>query len=216
VNSLWPLFGIANQLLSVVALCLGTTILIKMKKQRHVWVTLLPLVWVAAVTFTAAVEKIWSADPLVGFLSSASGLAAKLSAGAVPPGEVASIERTVFNLRLDAAVAALFMALVGSIVAASVARWVGMLAGTSPLDLKETPPVWLPAEALVESRPRGWLRWMGGAAVLGLGLLKHLAGERAESSAPLRACSTEQRCAHDEGASWAAREERRFQNPRCC
>jgi carbon starvation protein len=216
VNSLWPLFGIANQLLSVVALCLGTTILIKMGKTRHVWVTLLPLVWVAAVTFTAGVEKIWSADPLVGFLSAASALAAKLAAGTVAPGDVASISRTVFNLRLDAAVAALFLALVGSIVVASAVRWVGLFTGRSPLDLMETPPVWLPAEVLVESRPRGGLRWIGGAAVLGLGLLKHLAGERGPSPPVASACSREQCRAHDPGALWAEREERRFRSPRCC
>jgi carbon starvation protein len=216
VNSLWPLFGIANQLLSVVALCLGTTILIKMGKKRHVWVTLVPLVWVAAVTFTAAAQKIWSADPLVGFLSSASAMAAKLGAGTAAPGEIASIERTVFNLKLDAVVAAFFMVLVGSIVVASVVRWVGMLTGNSPLDLKETTPVWLPAEALADGQPRTWRRWIGGAAVLGLGLVRHLAGERGAGPTVANACADGGGCAHDEGASWAEREERRFQNPRCC
>jgi hypothetical protein len=207
------LFGIANQLLSVVALCLATTILIKMGKKRHVWVTLVPLGWVAAVTFTAAVQKIWSADPLVGFLSSASALAKKLASGAVPPGEIASIERTVFNLRLDAVVAAFFLLLVGAIVVASVARWVAMVIGRSPLDLSETPPVWLPAEALVEARLTGMGRWIGGAVLVGLGLVRHLAGERDPRPAAMSASPDEPRCAHDDGAQWA---ERRFQNPRCC
>jgi len=84
VNSLWPLFGIANQLLACVALCFATTMVIKMGKARHSWVTLLPLAWLGSATFAAALQKIFHSNPRVGFVAMAERLSADLAAGKVP------------------------------------------------------------------------------------------------------------------------------------
>ena len=81
INSLWPLFGIANQMLAAIALCVATTILVKSGKARFAWVTALPLVWLVVVTSSAAWEKLFSPDLRVGFLSHANDLAAQLAAG---------------------------------------------------------------------------------------------------------------------------------------
>jgi carbon starvation protein len=222
INSLWPLFGIANQLLSVIALCLATTVLIKMGKARTAWVTLVPTAWVGTVTFSAAIAKISSTDPKIGFLAQASALSERLARGGFPADKIAEMERTVFNLRIDAAVAGLFLVLVGSVLLTSAWRWATMLLGKSPLDLRETVPVWLPASELVEVRGRGLMRWLGGAAVLGLGLVRHLAGQSTPEEARVEAglCAAKHDghslSRTDAGAAWAAREEHRHSHPKCC
>ena len=125
INSLWPLFGIANQLLATVALCVGTTVIIKMGKAKWAFVTLLPLVWLAIVTMTAGWTKIFSADPKLGFLSHAAMVAERVAAGALPAGARVSADATkmMFNDRLDAAVAGFFMASVVVILADSALGW---------------------------------------------------------------------------------------------
>jgi carbon starvation protein len=131
INSLWPLFGISNQLLAAVALCVGTTIIMKMGKARYAWITILPLVWLAIVTLTGGWIKIFSDNPKLGFLSHARTLDSAAASGVLPKG-VATIEaahRMAFNDRLDAAVAAFFMAAVVVILVESIRTWASIVSG---------------------------------------------------------------------------------------
>ena len=123
INSLWPLFGISNQLLATIALAVCTTILIKMGKARHVWVTLVPLVWLVAVTMTASVQKIGHPDPRIGFLAHARLLSGMIVTHSIPAAQIAETERLIFNDRLDAAVTAVFATLVLVIVVESARNW---------------------------------------------------------------------------------------------
>jgi len=141
INSLWPLFGIANQLLAAVALCVGTTVLIKMGKQRYAWVTLLPLAWLVVVTMTAAFAKIFSPDPRLGFLAHARRFSELLAQGTVPPGvkSAADATRIIWNDRVDAAVAAFFAIAVLLILADSAREWLSILQGRKPAVSTEVP-----------------------------------------------------------------------------
>ena len=131
INSLWPLFGIANQLLAAIALCVGTTILIKMHKARYMWITCVPLVWLVVVCFTAGWQKIFAPEPALGFLAQANQLAAG------PQGPTTA--SLVFNARLDAAVTGVFLVLVALILVDSVRVWLGILNGSKPATTTETP-----------------------------------------------------------------------------
>ena len=130
INSLWPLFGISNQLLAAVALCVATTILIKMGRQRYLWVTLGPLAWLIAVTMTAGWQKVFSADPKLGFLSHAASLA-----GSTAP----SAARLIFNDRLNAIVALFFMGVVAMLIFTSAREWWLVLSRRKPAVLHEAP-----------------------------------------------------------------------------
>ena len=132
INSLWPLFGISNQLLATVALCVATTIIIKMGKARLAPVTLLPLAWLVAVTFTASWQKMFDPNPRIGFLAHAR----QLSSSAAPSHEVS---RLIFNDRLDAAVTGLLMFLVALILLESALLWVRVLSGRKTAETREAP-----------------------------------------------------------------------------
>jgi carbon starvation protein len=128
INSLWPLFGICNQLLATVALCVATTIIVKMGRVRYVLVTLIPLCWLVAVTFTASWHKVLDPNPRVGFLAHARQLAA---AGANP--------RLIFNDRLDAAVTGVLVVLVAMILVESSLECMRIASGNKSAATKEAP-----------------------------------------------------------------------------
>jgi carbon starvation protein len=140
INSLWPIFGVANQLLAVIALALGTTVLIKMGRTRHVWCTLAPLGWLLAVTMSAGWLKIFGADPRLGFLSAAAELAGKIAAGG-PPAQLAQWSQLRFNALVNAAVTGVFLLLVLVVVAANARAWWRLLSGRAPAVLHEEPYV---------------------------------------------------------------------------
>ncbi|BBL75629.1 carbon starvation CstA family protein [Methylomagnum ishizawai] len=109
INSLWPLFGIANQMLAGIALCVATTIIVKSGKLRYAWVTAVPLLWLLTVTTTAALEKLFSPQLRIGFLAHARDMADKLAAGTLPADQVAKAPQLIFNDYLDAALTGLFL-----------------------------------------------------------------------------------------------------------
>ena len=222
INSLWPLFGIANQMLAAIALCLATTILLKMALQRPAddrhasrslalcLITLLPLVWLLTATMTAGVQKIWHQDPRIGFLAQARAqgekiLSAQTALASAPTDAAAKQAATDLkvarqlraNQLLDAVVAGVFLVLVSAIVALSIREWILLFSRRKPAVLHETEPVWLPDYAVVEGKPLNVL----GAATLGLALAKELSGEaqieRAQQAALVCPCAEEQSQAPD-------------------
>ena len=118
VNTLWPLFGISNQMLAAVALVLATVVLFRMKRERYAWVTILPATWLVLCTVTASLMKLFSADPRVGFLAHASRFSDAAARGEVlaPAKSLAEMSRVVMNDRIDAALCALFLGVVVSII----------------------------------------------------------------------------------------------------
>jgi carbon starvation protein len=214
INSLWPLFGIANQMLAGIALCLATTILLKMElgkvssvkcqvpssefrvpsskfqgRPLLALITLVPLVWLLAVTMTAGAQKIWHSDARIGFLAQARALKEKqpelerMLLAAKAGGEIKAMAEAQkawranrllrFNNLLDAAVAGVFLILVTAIVLLSVREWILLLARRKLAVLRESEPVWLPDYALAEARPIGML----GLLALAFALAKELSSE---------------------------------------
>ena len=246
VKALWPIFGIANQLLASIALCLATTILIKMQLKREkspalAFVTLLPLAWLLTVTITAGTTKVFheETDPKrqrLGFLQIAREAGNKLPAveqaliNAQAGGNTAAIAaatktvkatRTIrFNNTVDAYVTGIFMTLVGAIVIFSIYEWLRLLSRRKEAVLSETEPVFLPASAFAESRPRPAF----GIAMLGFTLLKEISGEAAIDRAQACACAEAAQSAQPPQTAKYRRQnafltstEHRYSSPnRCC
>ena len=264
VNSLWPLFGIANQMLAAIALCLATTILLKMALQRGTgggpapaladepcthqrkaggtpalrspWlalVTLVPLVWLVSVTFTAGVEKIWHPDPRIGFLAQADvqsknlekahALVATLPAGPAHDQAAKDMKvalRLYANNMIDACAAGIFLVLASAVVLLSLREWWLLLSGRKPAVLQEMAPVWLPDYAIKEASLN--LRTTAGAAALALGLAKELSGESALDRAQRQADTCQCESDHQDksaarSAAYVRATEDRFNGiRRCC
>jgi carbon starvation protein len=130
INSLWPLFGIANQLLATVALCVATTILVKIGRARFAWITALPLIALVAITFTASYQKVFHPNPRIGFLSHARLLSEQNGPNAA---------RLIFNDRLDALVTCGLIVLVTLILGESLLVWRRYLSGKQPAVSSEAP-----------------------------------------------------------------------------
>jgi len=213
INSLWPLFGIANQLLAAVALCLATTVILKMTLQSgpgrtpvprspaFALVTLVPLLWLLTVTMTAGWQKIFSADPGIGFIAQArvqaEGIARAHTQVVLAKDEAAlraaeklmkAAVRLCFNNYLDAVVAAAFLVLVALIVSISVREWILLLARKRLATLRESAPVWLPDYAMAEGKPLRLFSLIALAFALSKELSGEAALERAQRSATLCDC----------------------------
>jgi carbon starvation protein len=238
INSLWPLFGIANQMLAAIALCLGTTIILKMQLQPPsnlqnpkpivgkpvlALITLAPLVWLLAVTCTAGVQKIWHPDPRIGFLAQADVQAKKIEAAheALSSPDAAVREKAAkehktavqiyANQIIDSVVTGAFLALIVLVVFLSLREWCLLLFRRKPAVLRETEPVWLPECALKEAGP-DW-RSAAGAAAITLGLAKELSGESHYERAKQQACACEQ---PDDRKIFARITEEKFNGVRRC
>jgi len=146
INTLWPLFGIANQLLAVIAFCLGTTILIKMGKARYMAVTVVPLVFLMSATFSAGYIKIFDADPKMGFIAAAKSFGQKLAAGGMDQ-QMKEWSAQQFNFNVDTFVTGFFLAAVAIIFLGCLAEWVKLLKGAKQPVLHEDPYVTLPDAA---------------------------------------------------------------------
>ena len=240
INSLWPLFGIANQMLAAVALCLATTIVLKMQMQPRVecreskagtptlaLITLVPLVWLLSVTFTAGMEKIFHSDPRIGFLAQASVLDKRItdahaSLVAAQPGhgyEQASKEmktsiRLYANQIMDALVAGVFMVLVSAVVLLSLREWALLLMRRKPAVLHESETVWLPDYAVVEAG--GKFGGVAGTAALTLALAKELSGETQLERAQEQLCACNLHANTSPEAIYVEVTEQRFNGVRRC
>lgn len=256
INSLWPLFGIANQMLAAIALCLGTTIILKgqLTKARfsdsttaqpssvsRPWLallTLIPLIWLVSVTFTAGVQKIWHSNERIGFLAQVEKLEASRPAlekalqaaqtsGNTKQSELAEAElkknhTLAFNNRLDAFVALSFLILVSAIIVLSIWEWLLLISRRKAPRMHESDPEWLPDHAIKEGG--AGFSTAAGTAAIALGLVKELSGEAALD----RAREAEAICmlehAHEndapttsDGRRYVEMTERRFNGvTRCC
>jgi carbon starvation protein len=139
VNILWPLFGIANQMLAAIALCVATGILVKSGKLKYAWVTGLPLVWLVTITTSAAYEKIFSTDVRVGFFASANDMSSKLAAGLLPADKASVAPQLIFNQHLDAYLTLFFIVVLWVVILDMLRLCLRYLNGKPVLQLSEVP-----------------------------------------------------------------------------
>ena len=237
IKALWPIFGIANQLLAATALCLATTVILKMQLTNEskvqgskpkvlshpsfALITLVPLFWLLAVTGTASVQKMFHSSPTIGFLAGAKLAATKAdqlrAADPVANAKaIAQLGKQSFNLTLDAFVTAFFLTLVVSIFLISVREWILLIARKKLAVLHETEPTWLPDYAVAEAKP------LHAASIiaLGLALLREISGEakvdRAEQLQEHTACAHGHQDSNREQAYLRTTEERYKGINRCC
>ncbi|PEJ58624.1 carbon starvation protein A [Bacillus sp. AFS002410] len=139
INTLWPLFGIANQMLAAIALLLGTTILLKMGKKAYAWITLVPTIWILVVTMTAGWQKIFHPVPKIGFLAHAK-IFKDVDAGTIlaPATSHAQMNQIILNDYIDATICGLFMLIVLLVLIASIRNWINILSN-KPIKSHETP-----------------------------------------------------------------------------
>jgi carbon starvation protein len=141
INQLFPLFGIANQLLAAVALTVCTTLLIKAGKAKYAWVTGIPLAWDAVVTLTASWQKVFSGDPRLGFFAQRDRYATALDGGRVlaPAKNLDDMQKVVTNSTVDGILAAFFAILIVIVIADAMRIWYRVLAARRPVELREAP-----------------------------------------------------------------------------
>jgi carbon starvation protein len=230
-KALWPIFGIANQLLASIALCLGTMILLKTQLRKPggrpaiALVTALPLLWLLCVTVTAAVEKIGHPDPRIGFLAAAQKadgeIAAMQQEVESSPDSAAALEKKIkaarrlsLNMRTDAVVTAGFLSLVAILLGITAREAIALLRGKKTPVLSESEPVWLPQ---LDSTSSG----VPVAGILGLSvtLIQELSGEAAierERAAQIAACTCP-RDTNPRANAFLLTADRRFNGiNRCC
>ncbi|MGR3911055.1 carbon starvation CstA family protein [Burkholderia sp. SR8] len=152
INTLWPLFGISNQMLAAIALVLGTVVLFKMKRERYAWVTIVPTAWLLICTLTAGWQKIFDANPKVSFLAHAAKLQAAVDEGKVlaPAKSIAQMQRIIFNDYIDAALAGLFIFVVVSIAVYGLLAVLRARRESKPT-VRETPYEAMPASQALGS-----------------------------------------------------------------
>jgi carbon starvation protein len=199
IRFIWPVFGIANQVLAAIALCVGTTIVLRMGAWRWCWITLLPLVWLLTVTQIASWERLFSNDPGLGFLAQIDMIQAKLAAGALPGGAktVSDAQRMIFNARLDAVLVAGFSLVVWIIVLDSLRTWLRP-SRRDPQAASSGASALVPAAPTDQGGPLRFLRiWAGEDA-----FEKHQARHGA--------------CAHERKRFWRSWFTRRASGGRCC
>jgi carbon starvation protein len=153
IKTLWPLFGIANQMLAAIALAVGTTIIFKMGKKAYAWVTIVPLAWLLSVTLTAAWQKLFHPNPAIGFLSHAAKFTKTLAQGQLPKGvkTIEAAKQMIFNDRVDAIMTAIFALIVIALVIDCLRVWSSILRGTYRGSLQETPYVESKGDASIYS-----------------------------------------------------------------